>query len=92
MLDEGICLQGSWHKYGMKVLNFYLALAASGDKKAFEYVSGNLVGVGLHHMQCIVSKLRITPFISLDEEKMVFHLQALFDRIQSKDDHASSSL
>ena len=27
-------------KYGSKVLNFMLALAASGDKKAFEYVSG----------------------------------------------------
>ena len=26
-------------KYGSKVLNFMLALAASGDKKAFEYLA-----------------------------------------------------
>ena len=32
-------------KYGSKVLNFMLALAASGNKKAFEYGSGNLCSV-----------------------------------------------
>ena len=33
-------------QYGSK-LNFYLALAASGNTKACEYFSENLVGVGL---------------------------------------------
>ena len=59
-------------KYGTKVLNIYLALAASIDKKAFKYVSGNLVGVALQQMQCIISELRIAPFISLDEKKWYF--------------------
>ena len=29
-------------KYGSKVLNFFMALVVSGDKKAFEYCSGNI--------------------------------------------------
>jgi hypothetical protein len=28
-------------QYGAKVLNFFLALVAAGDKKAFEFISGN---------------------------------------------------
>ena len=37
--------------YNANVLDFFLALAASGDEKAFKFVSGNLCGVLLRHIQ-----------------------------------------
>lgn len=57
-------------QYGTKVLNFNLALSASGDKKACEYVSGNLVGVRLCHMQSIMARLHTSTFIYLNKEEM----------------------
>ena len=41
--------------YGSKVLNFFMALAASGDKKAFEYVSGNLCDVSLRWIKTLMA-------------------------------------
>ena len=38
-------------KYAAKVLNFFLTLYASGDKEAFEFVLGNLCGMGLRWMK-----------------------------------------
>ena len=58
-------------KYGAKVLNFFLALYASGDKKAFEFVSGNLCGIGLRWMKKLCSRKRGEPFIVLSKEQMV---------------------
>ena len=42
-------------KYGAKVLNFFMALAASGDKKVFEYCSGNLCAVSFRWMRVLIS-------------------------------------
>ena len=39
------CEGSSNHPYGAKVLNFMLALAASGNQKGFEYVSANLCSI-----------------------------------------------
>ena len=69
-------------KYGRKVLKFYLALSVSGDKKAFEYVSGNLVDVSLHHIQLIMTRLCTSHFISLNEEEMMPCVHSLFARIR----------
>ena len=44
------------HPYNETVLEFFLDLDVSGDKKAFEFVSGNICGVLLRHMQCINQK------------------------------------
>ena len=58
-------------KYGAKVLNFFLALAASGDKKAFEYISGNLAAVSLRWARVLMSRRRGRPFINQTMEEMV---------------------
>ena len=42
--------------YGAKVLEFFLDMAAIGDKKAFKFVSGNLCGVSLRHMKRLNQK------------------------------------
>ena len=52
-------------KYGTKVLNFMMALAASSDKKAFEYVSGNLCSCSLRWMKTLMTKKRTASFIKL---------------------------
>ena len=44
------------HPYNETVLDFFLDLDVSGDKKAFEFVSGNICGVLLRHMQRINQK------------------------------------
>jgi hypothetical protein len=38
------------------VLNFMPALSASGNKKAFEYISGNLFLVSLHRVLTLTAK------------------------------------
>ena len=40
-------------QYGTDVLNLFLSLSASGDKKAFGFVSGNLCGFPLSQMKKI---------------------------------------
>ena len=57
--------------YGAKVLNFCLALAAGGNKKAFEFVSGNLALASLRHMQRVMAKKKDHAFINIGKEKMV---------------------
>jgi hypothetical protein len=41
------CEGSSNHPYSPEVLNFWLALAASGNHKGFEYVSANLCPISL---------------------------------------------
>lgn len=50
---------------GEKVLNFFLALAASGQMKAFEFVSGNLWQMSKCHAQRIMAKKKPAPIINL---------------------------
>ena len=59
--------------YGSKVLNFFLALAASasGDKTAFEYVSGNLCAVSLRWIKKLIADQREHAFINLCQQQMV---------------------
>ena len=58
-------------QYSKRVLNFMLALYASGDRKAFQYVSGNLCSVSVQHKARLTSKKWSTPFINLDQDEMV---------------------
>ena len=71
-------------KYGTKVLNFMLALAASGDKKAFEYVSGNLCSVSLRWIQKLIARKRSAPFIQLSRDDMVQRLVNRFTQIRQR--------
>jgi hypothetical protein len=43
-------------QYSQRVLNFMLALSASGDRKAFQFVSANLCLVSVQHIACIASQ------------------------------------
>ena len=43
-------------QYSQRMLNFMLALCASGDRKAFQFVSANLCSVSVRHIACITSK------------------------------------
>lgn len=69
-------------QYPQRVLNFMLALSASGDRKAFQYVSANLCSVSVRHISHITSKKRAAPLIDLDQEEMVLRIK---DRINKSD-------
>ena len=58
-------------QYGTDVLNFFLALSASGDKGAFEFVSGNLCGVSLRRMKTISAKRHSSLFIGLSHNEII---------------------
>jgi hypothetical protein len=60
---------------GKRVLNFMLALSASGDRKAFQFVSENLCLVSVRHIACITSQKRSATFINLEEDEMVFRIK-----------------
>ena len=70
-------------KYGSKVLNFFMALAASGDKKGFEFVSGNLASVSLRWMKTLTSRKRSVPFISLDKKQMVLRVKDIMAKVRA---------
>ena len=55
-------------QYRTYVLNFFLALSASGDKNPFEFVSGNFYGVSLRRMKMISEKRCSAPFIGLSRD------------------------
>ena len=63
------------------MLDLFLALAASGDEKAFKFVSGNLSGFLLCHMQRLNQKQRTKPFINIDQHEIVTRLGEKFARI-----------
>ena len=60
--------------YGAKVLEFFSALATSGENSAFEFVSRNLCGVSLYHMQHLNKKQLTKPFIIIDQHEILTHL------------------
>ena len=68
-------------KYRTDVLNFFLALSTSGNKKTFEFVSGNLCGVSLSRMKMIAAKRRSALFIVLSRDEMIDLLLARISRI-----------
>ena len=62
------------HPYSVKVLEFFLALDASGDQKEFKFLSGNMCGVLLRHIQRLNHKQRTKPFINIDQREIVTRL------------------
>ena len=60
--------------YGANLLDLFLALAASGYEKAFKFVSRNLCGVLLHHMQSLNQKQRTETFTNIDQHEIVTRL------------------
>ena len=70
-------------QYGLKVLNFFLALSASGDKRAFEFVSGNLAGVSLRWMKHLTAKKRPPPFIHVSDDDLVQRITSHVSKIRA---------
>ena len=68
-------------QYGTDILNFFPALSASGEKKVFEFVSGNLCGVSLRRMKTIAGKRRSFPFVGLSREEIIGLILARISRI-----------
>ena len=68
--------------YSSKVLDFFLALTASGYDKAFEFVSGNLHEVLLHHMQQLNHKQLTKPLINIYQHEIVTLLGKQMARIR----------
>jgi hypothetical protein len=71
-------------QYSQRVLNFMLALSASGNRKAFQFVSANLCSVSVQRIACITSQKRSAPFIDLDEDEMVFRVKEHIRKIRSR--------
>ena len=68
--------------YEANVLDFLLALSANGDEKAFKFVSGNLSGFLLCHMQRLNQKQRIDPFIKIYQHEILTRLDEHIARIR----------
>ena len=77
-------------KYPVKALNFYMALHSSGSKQLFQYVSGNLFGPSLRHMQHCCTKMPSIPFINLNHEEIVQKIEHILKRI--RDTHKSGRI
>ncbi len=71
-------------QYSQRVLNFMTALSASGDRKAFQFVSANLCSVSVQHIACITSKKQSSPFIDLDEDEKVYRVKDHIQKIRSR--------
>ncbi len=69
--------------YSQRVLNFMLALFASRDRKAFQFVSANLCLVSVQHIARITSQKQSAPFIDLDKDEMVFQVKEHIRMIRS---------
>ena len=64
-------------RYDDKVRNFFIALAASGNKQAYEFVSGNLGMCMAHrHSKRCIAKRRAYSFINLSDNEVI----ALIDK------------
>jgi hypothetical protein len=69
-------------QYSQRVLNFMLVLSASGDRKAFQFVSDNLCSVSVWHIARITSMKRSAPFIDLNEDEMVNRVKDHIQKIR----------
>ena len=58
-------------RYGIDALIFFLALSESGNKKAFEFVSGNICGVSLRWIKKITEKRRSAPSIGIFLDEII---------------------
>ena len=58
-------------QYDDKVRNFFIALAASGNKQAYKFVSGNLSQcMTIRHAKRCIGQCRSTPFISIEDAEV----------------------
>ena len=67
--------------YTKQVLNVFLVMCASGDKKCFECLPRNLCGVYLRHMQRNATKKRDRQFINLIIDELVSQVCGNIDKI-----------
>ena len=74
-------------KCASMVLNFLLALLASGNKKAFEYISGKLCSVSIRHMRTLIAKKRTTPYISMTKDNICKTIVDHIVKIHAMDDN-----
>lgn len=72
-------------KYDDKVRNFFIALAASGNKQAYEFVSGNLGQcMTLRHAKRMIAVRRSSPFIDLEDREIKNIIQNYIGTIREK--------
>ena len=70
--------------YPPAVVNFFLALGATGGKKCVEFVSENLgKAITTRHLQRITAKRRNSPFITKTQDQMVKAIIHRFTLIRS---------
>ena len=75
-------------RYDDKVRNFFISLAASGNKHAYEFVSGNLGMCMTHrHARKCISAHRSLTFINLEDSDIISiienHVRAIRDKFQN---------
>ena len=64
--------------YSKREFNFFLAIVASSDKKAFKFVSGKLCSMTFQRTwRCIISK-RLTSFIKISRDEIMNKLYKHF--------------
>ncbi len=61
-----------------------IAISASGDKRAFEFVSGNLCGMTFSHVEKCMAQQRAMLFINIAREGWLEVLLTYFERIHTK--------
>ncbi|KAL3788099.1 hypothetical protein HJC23_008161 [Cyclotella cryptica] len=72
-------------KYDEKVRNFFIALAASGNKQAYEFISGNLGQcMTLRHAKRIIAVRQSFPFIDLEDREIKNTIQNYIGTICEK--------
>ena len=66
-------------RYDDKVRNFFIALAASGNKHAYEFVSGNLGQcMTIHRAKRCIGQCRSTPVIAIEDAEVKPSLELIF--------------
>ena len=72
-------------KYPVNVLNFCMAMHSSGNKQLFQYVSDDLLGLSLRHMQRNYVNTPSVPFTNLSHKEIVLNMDSMLKRI--RDEH-----
>lgn len=86
VLLEAYVAKASGHmnpEYGVRLTNFCLALAAT-NRRAFEFVSGNLCLMSLRQAERLCADRRATPFIFVEEEEMKSMLLSFMKNIRER--------
>lgn len=70
--------------YSEREFNLFLVMAASGDKKSYEFVSGNLRGMTFRHVRRVIASRRSNPFINTKKDEIIDKLRQRFQRIRGQ--------